>query len=52
MEGYKLSHDDVVKAFRAAKRRKQEWEKHASAKLAKMQQVALEAKMSGYYNID
>lgn len=47
-----LTRDEVIKAFRAAKKRKQAWQEETQKILAQLQNEMSEAKASGYYDIE
>lgn len=52
MENRQHTREEVLQAFRAAKRRKKEWEEETQIKLAAMQEQIEEAKAAGYYDVD
>lgn len=52
MERHQYTREEVINAFRAAKRRKQQWEERIQVKLAQMQKQIDEAKAAGYYDVE
>lgn len=51
MERHKYTREEVITAFRAAKRRKQQWQEETNKILAEMQAQMEQAKASNYCEI-
>lgn len=52
MERHQYTREEVINAFRAAKRRKQQWQEETNKILAEMQAKIEQAKAANYCEID